>query len=166
MKEEKTLFIIRHGKSTWDYPGVSDIDRPLKDRGIKDAHEMAGRIVKMQLMPDCIVSSPAARALHTSIIFARVLNFSADEIIINEDLYHADSYQCLSVIKETDDSRNALMIFGHNPGFTELVNMLSRLELDNLPTTGLAILKFNTDNWKGISRKSLTSESFDSPHNP
>ena len=165
MAEEKTLFIVRHGKSTWDYPAVSDIDRPLKDRGIKDAYDMADRILKIGIMPDVIISSPAVRALHTAIIFSRVLQLPPDEIIINQDLYLAEYDEILSVITATDNSRKSLMIFGHNPGFTELANHLSGLNIDNVPTTGLVQLTFTTESWKGISRKCLSSEFFDSPHN-
>ena len=165
MAGEKTLFIVRHGKSSWDYPAVSDIDRPLKDRGIKDAYEMANRILKKEFRPDSIISSPAVRALHTAIIFSRVLEFPCDEIIINQDIYLADVQEIMSVITATDDSRKALMIFGHNPGLTELANFLSGLNIENLPTTGLIILKFKTESWKGINRKCLSGELFDSPHN-
>jgi phosphohistidine phosphatase len=165
MTAEKVLFIVRHGKSSWELPSVSDIDRPLKDRGIKDAYDMANRMLKLASLPDAIISSPAVRALHTAIIFSRVLDFPADEIIINQDLYLAEHNEIMSVIAATDDSRKSLMIFGHNPGFTDLCNYLSGLKLDNLPTTGMVILKFKTENWKGVNKKCLSSEFFDSPHN-
>lgn len=165
MAGEKTLFIVRHGKSTWDYPGVADIDRPLKDKGISDAYEMAKRIAVKNICPDSIISSPAARALHTAIIFSRVFDFPADEIIINQDLYLAEIQEIMSVITATDDSRKSLMIFGHNPGFTDLADYLSTLNIENVPTTGLVQLKFKTESWKGISKKSLTGEFFDFPQN-
>jgi len=165
MAGEKILFIVRHGKSTWDYPGVDDIDRPLKDRGISDAYEMAGRISGTGTLPDAIISSPAARALHTAIIFSRVLNFSPDEISIDQDLYLADTREIMTVIKSTDNSRNSLMIFGHNPGFTELANYLSSLNIENVPTCGLVRLKFKTESWNGIGKKCLADEFFDFPQN-
>lgn len=165
MTGEKTLFVVRHAKSSWDYPAVSDIDRPLKERGIKDAYEMANRVLKKACLPDSIISSPALRALHTAIIFSRVITFPADEIIINQDLYISQADQILSVIMATDNSRKSLMIFGHNPGFTELVNYLTELEIDNLPTTGLVMIRFKTDMWKGISKKCHIVEYFDFPHN-
>lgn len=165
MKGEKILFIVRHGKSTWDYPGVADIDRPLKDRGINDAYEMAKRILKKNIRPDSIISSPAARALHTAIIFSRVFEYSTDEIIINQDLYLADAAEIMAVITATDNSRKSLMIFGHNPGFTEIANFLSGLNIENLPTAGLVMLKFNTESWKGVSKKCLADEFFDFPQN-
>jgi phosphohistidine phosphatase len=165
MTGEKTLLIVRHGKSTWDYQSVSDIDRPLKDRGIGDAYAAAASILRKSYMPDAMISSPAVRALHTAIIFSRVMGFPPQEIIINQDLYLAGYDQILSVVKSTDDSRRAIMIFGHNPGFTDLVNYLSDLRIDNLPTSGTVALRFSIDKWKDISRKLLKDSYFESPHN-
>lgn len=159
----KHLFIVRHAKSTWDYPTISDIDRPLKDRGIKDAYEIANKVLIRAVLPDAIISSPAVRALHTAIIFARVINFPAEEIIINQDFYMADPSETLRIINETDDSRKSLMIFGHNPGFTELANYLSGMDIENIPTSGLVHLTFSTSKWKDISRKNLSGELFDVP---
>ncbi len=163
MAIEKNLFIVRHGKSSWDYPSVSDIDRPLKDRGIDDAYDMAKRLLKMEARPDAMISSPAVRALHTAIIFSRILEIPPDEIIINQDLYLADVDDIVSVIRATDNSRNSLMIFGHNPGFTDLANHLSGLNVPNVPTTGLVWLKFKTESWMDIGKKRLSSEYFDFP---
>ena len=165
MAADKILIIVRHGKSTWDYPGIADFDRPLKDRGIKDAYDMALRLKKHEILPDGIISSPAIRALHTAVIFSKVLEFPAENININQDLYLAEVDGIMSVVNGTDNSKDSLMIFGHNPGFTELVNYLSNLNLDNLPTSGIAILQFKTDNWAAIGKKCLSGEIFDSPHN-
>ncbi len=165
MPAEKTLFIVRHGKSTWEYPSVLDIDRPLKDRGIKDAYAAAERILERGVLPDAMITSPAARAMHTAIIFSRVTGFPPSEIVINQDLYLADTERILEVIRSTDDSRSCLMIFGHNPGFTELVNELSDRYTDNLPTAGVATLRFRTDKWEEISRRNLSGSHIDSPHN-
>jgi phosphohistidine phosphatase len=165
MAGEKKLFIVRHGKSSWDCPSVSDIDRPLKDCGIKDAYEMANRILLKGNLPDAIISSPAVRALHTAIIFSRVLKFPPDEIVINQDLYLADPVEIIKVIRNTDDSRKSLMIFGHNPGFTELANYLSGLNIENVPTSGMVLLTYKTDKWKEISKEYLAGDFIDFPKN-
>jgi len=165
MNKEKILIIVRHGKSSWDQKSVSDIDRPLKDRGVKDAYEMANRILKKGIRPDCIISSPALRALHTSIIFSRVFDFPVNEIIINQDMYLSEPDRILTIINETSNSIDSVMIFGHNPALTELVNYLSELDIDNLPTTGLVMLRFSSDNWKGINKNCHKLEYFDFPHN-
>lgn len=164
MAGEKILFIVRHGKSGWDYTGIEDIDRPLIERGIRDAHTMAEKLVKRGILPDCIISSPAIRAAHTAIIFSRVTGFPEKDIKLDEDLYLAETNDILKVVSGTEKTFNALMIFGHNPGFTELVNYLSGFRLDNLPTAGLVMLKFKTDSWKEINKKNLISEFFDSPN--
>lgn len=164
MPGEKNLIIIRHGKSSWDYPSVSDFDRPLKDRGISDAHEMAGRLLQKDILPDLIFSSPALRALSTAMIFCREFKFPAEEIKIHENLYLAEADEILLIVKSASDSANSIMIFGHNPGFTDLVNLLSSLNIENLPTCGLAVLKFNTESWKTIGRSCLRSEFIDFPH--
>jgi len=143
MAGEKVLFIVRHGKSGWDYPSVADIDRPLIDRGIRDGYDMANRTLNKKFQPQLIISSPAIRALHTATIFSRVLGLTPDRISIKEEIYLAEKQEILSVIAAADNLLQSLMIFGHNPGFTDLVNHLSGLRLDNLPTTGFVMLKFD-----------------------
>ena len=159
----KTLFIVRHGKSAWDQTGISDIDRPLKDRGIRNAYEIAETLKKKHTKPDAIYSSPAARALNTAIIFSRVLEVPSDHLYVKEDLYLADLSEIIDVIKETDTSINSVMVFGHNPGFTDLANYLSELRLQNLPTAGLVCLQFNIKTWDEIDKRKLASSYFDFP---
>lgn len=159
----KSLYIVRHGKSAWDYDSVDDIDRPLKMRGISDGYRMAGRLLQQKLMPDLMVSSNACRAFHTATIFHRVLNMDAENLRINPGLYLSGVDGILNVIYGIDDKINSLMIFGHNPGFTEVSNYLSTMSIDNVPTTGVVNLIFDTENWVSISRDILVNESFDFP---
>ncbi len=165
MSLNKTLFIVRHGKSTWDYHGVDDIDRPLKERGIRNASEMAGYIKKQNIFPEMIYSSPAARAVNTALIFARIFDFPEDKFFIKNDLYMSDTDDILNVISETSAKVGSLMIFGHNPGFTDLANYLSELRLANIPTSGLVILDFSCEEWKGIGRSNLISGISEFPNN-
>lgn len=144
---------------------VADIDRPLKERGIKDAHNIAGRVKKKGQIPQQILSSPAIRALHTAIIFSRILQVPDANIIISNGLFHADSPGIINIIGNTPVHIDSLMIFGHNPSFTTLSNILSNLSLSNVPTTGLVKLVFNTDSWQKIGRNNLVEESFDFPSN-
>jgi phosphohistidine phosphatase len=161
----KRLYIVRHGKSTWDLEGIKDIDRPLKERGINDAHKMADFLDQNLDKPELIISSNAIRALHSAVIFHRVLGLPASTLTIDPDLYHADTGEILDVIYPVDDTIDRLMIFGHNPGFTDFVNYLSNLNLMNLPTTGLVTLDFEIDSWTEISRGNLMKERFDFPGN-
>lgn len=159
----KRLFIIRHGKSAWDYESAGDIDRPLKIRGMEDGLRMAKRIKEMRLIPELIVSSNANRALHTASIFQRVLELPKDHFLLEPDLYLADVDEILNVIFGLEEEFSSIMLFGHNPGFTEVTNYLSRLNLMNMPTTGMAILEFDTDKWTEIARDKLKYEYFDFP---
>lgn len=159
----KKLIIVRHGKSSWGYENVADIDRPLKNKGIRNSYEMAARIHDRNHVPDIIVSSPAIRALHSAIIFLRVLKVPLDKLYVDELYYHASDKELLEKIKLTDDKVNTLMIFGHNPTFTSLANKFAKNEIDNIPTTGVVALKFATDTWNQISSKKLIEEEFDYP---
>ncbi|MCK4921029.1 MAG: histidine phosphatase family protein [Bacteroidales bacterium] len=159
----KTLIIVRHGKSDWDFRSVKDIDRTLKERGINDGYTMANRLLEKDLIPEIIVSSTANRAFHSALIFSRVLNIDGDRIIPDKNLYLSYEEDILSVIYGCNDDINSLMIFGHNPGFTDLANYLSHLNISNVPTTGIVILNFDVDSWSEISKSNLTNEYFDYP---
>ncbi len=159
----KTLYIVRHGKSSWDYDNVKDIDRPLKEKGIRDAAEMAGRLRDMGRKPERIISSPATRALHTATIFQRILQVSGTNFKLDEDIYDASRDDLLGVIYGIPDSTNSVMIFGHNPGMSHLAGMLTTLKLDHLPTTGLVIIDFETEKWTMINKQLVSYQYFDYP---
>jgi phosphohistidine phosphatase len=163
MKSYKQLFIVRHGKSSWEYENVDDIDRPLKVRGINDAYAMAKRLESRNKHPQLIISSPANRALHTSTIFARVLKYPLFNLRLNEVIYNGGEDEILQLIKETDDSVSSLMIFGHNPVFTDLSNLFLKDELDKLPTAGITSLNFKAEKWKDISAENVSTELVDYP---
>ncbi|MCF8380943.1 MAG: histidine phosphatase family protein [Bacteroidales bacterium] len=159
----KTLMIVRHGKSDWEFHSVKDIDRTLKERGINDGYFVANKILKKGVIPEIIISSTANRAFHTALIFSRVLGIKSASIIADESLYLSDVDEILSVIYACDDSLDRVMIFGHNPGFTELTNYLSHLNISNLPTTGVATLVFDTDSWTEISKSKVINEDIEYP---
>jgi len=161
----KTLYIVRHGKSSWDYSNISDIDRPLKKRGINDAYDMSSRLKDSGNIPDLIITSPAARALHTAVIFSRVLEIPENRIVMNYDLYMAEENNILDVVYGIDDDVNSAMIFGHNPGFTEFANYVTRMRINNVPTTGLVHADYDIDNWNMISKHKIIEEDFDYPKN-
>jgi phosphohistidine phosphatase len=154
----KTLVIIRHGKSTWDYEGISDYDRPLKETGIFNTIAIAQRIKGMGINPNLMISSPANRALHTALIVAREMHYPLEKVTISPILYSESDDEVLVSIKNTDNQLNCIFIFGHNPVFTDLPNRFLQKPIENLPTSGAVILKFETSIWKDISKKSLNSE--------
>jgi len=148
----KTLFIIRHAKSSWDASNVDDFDRPLNERGKRDAPRMGKRFKEKDIHPDLMVSSPAKRALSTAKKIAEVLKYKKDDIKSDRRLYHADEETILTVIRELKDNRNVVMLFGHNPGLTEFVNSLmdGSQDIDNIPTCGVVAFQFSIEHWTEI----------------
>ena len=147
----KTIIFVRHGKSSWDYQ-VGDMDRPLKERGIKDAHLVANHLNSQGYTIDFAYSSPANRALHTGLIFLRTLHYNFDQFQVTDKLYDFSGETVLQFIKSTSNEIATILIFGHNFAFTNLVNSLGDTYIENLPTSGMAILEWNIDNWTEIRK--------------
>lgn len=145
----KTLIIVRHAKSSWEYI-VDDKDRPLKLRGIKDAHLVANHIADKIETPEVIFSSIANRALHTCAIFTRTLKYPFDKVIIKEDMYDFGGSGLLETVKSCDDSVKTLMVFGHNHAITAVANTYGSQIFDNVPTSGTVVIQFDVDSWEKI----------------
>lgn len=146
----KTLYVVRHAKSSWDDPLLDDFSRPLNDRGKKDAPRMGKRLKKKKVLPDLILVSPARRTLATAKKIAEVLDYAEEKIKTDSALYHASSKVLLSKIKRASDAADIIMIVGHNPGLTEFVNELMDQEFDNIPTCGIAACTLDVDSWKEV----------------
>jgi len=159
----KTLYVVRHAKSSWDYEDISDIDRPLSIRGINDASGMADRLKSKGEIPSLMITSPACRAFHTATIFAKTLKFPCEQIIIAEKIYPGSLPEVLNIIEKVGDSYSSVMIFGHNPTITGLANHFLKHEVDNVPTSGIVILKFPGDTWKDLRDLKPKSEVVDFP---
>jgi phosphohistidine phosphatase len=147
----KTIILVRHGKSSWEFD-VSDRQRSLKSRGIRDAKLVIDQFIKHSDFPDKIFSSPAKRALSTCEIFVKALNLPESSIIIEEELYDFGGESVVDFIKNLSDSFSHIMIFGHNHAFTSIANIFGSIFIDNLPTSGLVKIKFEVDNWKEIKK--------------
>ncbi len=159
----KTLHIVRHGKSSWDFENISDIDRPLSPRGINNAYMMAKKLSERKTKPDLFITSPANRALYTTIIFARVLKFPYEKIRISESIYMGYTDNLIELIQKQDKSVSTILIFGHNPTFTALANQLMDHNLDNIPTSGIVSLDFEIETWEQLSTKPPKNYFFDYP---
>jgi phosphohistidine phosphatase len=157
------LHLVRHGKSSWEYSQTADIDRPLTERGIENATAMAKRFFAGYTIPDVIITSPAIRALHTAVIFARTLHLPFSSIQISENIYTSDEEGLLEMIRNLPPLYTRLMFFGHNPTFTDLANHFLRQKIDNLPTAGMVSMAFNAPDWNAITPGTLVSEYFDYP---
>lgn len=149
----RTLYLVRHAKSSWKYPELEDRHRPLKNRGENDAHIM-GKILKgKSIKPGLVISSPAKRAIETAYLFAEELGYSKDKIEQNDNLYFSGMPQILEVIQLTKDQYDDLFVFGHNPDTLDLVNTYAPTSFDNVPTSGVACIQFDVDSWQDITLK-------------
>lgn len=146
----KTLYLVRHAKSSWKFPEFSDHDRPLNKRGKRDAPDMGQRLVLSNILPDLFISSTANRTFTTAQIIASKTGYTSEEIIPNSDLYHADPTEILEVIQKVDNKHESLMLFGHNPGFTWTANQLANLSIKNIPTCGVLSISFSVENWAKV----------------
>jgi phosphohistidine phosphatase len=159
----KSLHIVRHGKSSWDFEDISDIDRPLSPRGINNAYLMAKKLSERKVVPDLFLTSPANRALYTSIIIARILKFPYEKIIIEDNIYVGYNEDLIDMIRSQKDSLSHIFIFGHNPAFTSLANHLMDHYLDNIPTAGVVSLTYNINSWEEIGKVKPEKDFFDYP---
>jgi phosphohistidine phosphatase len=146
----KTLYIIRHAKSSWDDPALDDFDRPLNERGKTDAPRMGKRLKEKDVHPGAVISSPAKRAFSTAKRICEAVGFPKNNIVSEPKLYHASSTQIISVITTLPDKYDNVFIFGHNPGFTDFVNEVGNVEIDNIPTCGVIVLSFPMSTWDEI----------------
>lgn len=160
----KTLIVVRHAKSSWDDPELSDFKRPLNDRGERDAPKMAKRLKEKNFAINTVVSSPAVRALATCHVFVDVLGFPKKQVQEIRGLYHAGDEMILGVVKGlTDNNQDVAMLFGHNPGLTQFVNNLVDEDIDNIPTTGIVCCKLKIERWRDAKWGCGEMEFFDWP---
>ncbi len=151
----KEIIVVRHAKSDWGNEGLKDIDRCLNERGYTDAYHLATWFSKNKKSPDLLLSSTATRALSTALIFARAMEQPISKFALEPDIYEAETETLLKVLRQQNDEAKSLMLFGHNPGLTNLCNELAdEFYMDNLPTCGMVFLQFECSKWKELKSKS------------
>ncbi|MCL4779506.1 MAG: histidine phosphatase family protein [Gammaproteobacteria bacterium] len=159
----RRLTLLRHAKSSWQESGVSDHDRPLNQRGERDAPVMGRRLLARGARPSLILCSTALRARHTAQIIARELGYPAEFLQREPELYLATPEQIMAVIARQADSFRNIIVCGHNPGLTELANRLTGSDIDNIPTCGLVEIELNLASWADIAAASGTRQLYDYP---
>ena len=147
----KKLILIRHSKSSWKDISLTDFNRPLNRRGKSDGPLMADYLNTKMIKIDYLHSSNSVRTLETSKFFTDRIKF--DKIKYDESLYHSSSSSILNMIRNYSDNFSSAMIIAHNPGMTNLINEITNICLDNLPTTGLAEIDFSCLKRNDISSK-------------
>ena len=159
----KTLYLVRHAKSDRGIADLEDIDRPLNARGYINAHAMGKILKEKKYHPELIVSSPAVRAISTALIFARIFKHPLEKIKVEHGIYEADPDDCISTIRQLDNTHKSVMLFGHNPTLTFVVNKLTEFNIEHLPTTAVVCIDFTAGNWNDIEKGQIRF--FDFPKN-
>lgn len=159
----KILTLVRHAKSSWENSNISDRERPLNERGKRDAPIMGKRIVAAGIRPSLILSSPAVRAWKTAKIVAQEIGYPREFLQKESSLYLASLNKLIDVLKAQDSEFNSVMIVGHNPGLTDFANYLSPGVTDNLPTAGVVSVSFAADDWNLHAAPKTELLSYDYP---
>jgi phosphohistidine phosphatase len=161
----KSLILVRHAKSDWGNLELDDFERPLNDRGKRDAPAMAHRLLDKKAKPDAFIASPAKRAAKTAKIFAEEMKVKKEKIIFKPELYLAGPEVFYTVIENADDSFETIAVFSHNEGITHFANMLTNARVDNIPTSGVFAIKINANSWKDFRKAEKEFWFFDYPKN-
>jgi len=146
----KTLYIARHAKSSWNNPGLEDHERPLLEKGKKRTRYIVNYLLENKCSIDLIMSSHAVRANETAKIIAHGLSYPDDKIMVSRSLYFGHPDNFFDVFYDLSDDVESLMMVGHNPGFTTFANYFLDKKIDNLPTSGVVCIEFDTDSWENI----------------
>jgi len=145
----KTLLIIRHAK-TEQKNYDQDFERELTERGEKDCKLMSDRLKSQNVTPDLVKISPSKRTVQTAAHFEKHLKWKSESIEFVPELYNASHHVLFKAITGTDNAIDIIAIVAHNPGITDLFNYVGTSVIDNLPTTGIGLFTFETDDWNKL----------------
>lgn len=159
----KTIVLVRHAKSSWDDISLSDEERPLTDRGRKNAPEMARRLLKKKIPIDVILSSPAERAKATADFFAKEYDIKKKKIILVPGLYMAAHDAFVKTIREAPPEANSIALFSHNNGITQFANALSAARIDHMPTCSVFVVNVDIQDWRAFEPGKTQFLFFDYP---
>jgi len=139
----KRLFLIRHAKSSWGQPDLSDFDRPLNKRGKRNGSEMAVRLARLSVVPDLILASSAKRAKKTARYMAKGTGYPKENIQYNDGLYMGSMETYLTLLEKSFKKVNTVFLVGHNFTITDLAEYLSGASITNVPTCGVVALEYS-----------------------
>jgi phosphohistidine phosphatase len=155
----KHIIFIRHAKSEWEYDFLKDIDRPLNERGYRDAYQMSNWFLNNKKLPQLILTSTATRALSTALMFARTLNFNMTNFVLNETIYESSEQNIIFLLQQLNNNVNEVMLFGHNPFVSNICNSLTQqVSFNEIPTCGITHLSIDVKSWVDIETKKAKIE--------
>ncbi len=159
----KTLYIVRHAKSSWDYPELPDEKRPLLEKGKKRTKRIIDDLLRREVYVDLIISSPAVRAIETAKILGKALRHTGEEIQKDSMLYFVDAERLFNLFFDLPSGVDNLMIVGHNPTLTNFANHFLTKKVDSIPTSAVVCIDFETDKWEDIDRMNSKLRFFITP---
>ena len=160
---KRTVLLVRHGKACSLDAFEKDIDRVLTERGVNDGYKVAKNILEQGIKPDLILASPATRACHSALIFTRAMNTGTGIVKVIENMYYGSEPKMLDEISALPYEVKVVALFGHNPAISDLAEKLTAGATHFLPTTGVAIINYNIENWKDIHKSDPKDFDFVTP---
>ncbi len=163
----KKLILLRHAKSSWNDATLSDFDRPLNKRGLRDAPDMAQRLFLKDCLPDKVLCSPAKRTRETAAIMIEVLGVEKQRLTYVDSIYEASPGDLMAAIESQDDTTDQLMLIGHNPAMEYLASMLNQGQRLTMATC--AVCEFaiqGVSSWKELASAQIELAYHDFPKNP
>jgi len=146
----KTVYVMRHAKSSWGEPGLDDFDRPLLEKGKKRTRTIIEYLLQKGIKPGLIVSSPAVRASETAQILAHGLSIDKESLRFDKSIYTSDAERLEDIFYDLPKQVDSLMLIGHNPAVTNFVNPYLENKIDALPTSAVVAIQFNTNEWEKV----------------
>ena len=146
----KTLILIRHAKSSWNNPSLTDFDRPLNKRGIRDAPKVGTAIEQAGISFDRVLCSDARRTRQTLALLSQGVTIDRDVIEYLPDMYGASAHHLLSCITEQSDTDSCIALVGHNPGMEDLANNLADEHVGAMSTCNVIQIEFDCDSWSDL----------------
>jgi phosphohistidine phosphatase len=146
----KTLYLIRHAKSDWAVANLPDFDRPLNNRGKRDAPFMGKQLKELGITPNAIICSPANRAKQTVKYICSEIDFPFNKVQFVDSIYNSSVENLALVLNNLSNKYNTVFLVGHNPGLTELSDYLTEDYLDNISTCGIVKIELEINDWKEI----------------
>lgn len=146
----KTLYLVRHGKSSWNHKDLTDEQRPLLVKGENNTKSLSDNIHKKNIKLDLIISSHAVRAYETAKIIAASLKYPEKEIKTDRQVYFADGEGLFNPLYDLPNEINSVMLVGHNPAITNFANQFIEDKIDSMPTSAAICISLKIDNWHDI----------------
>lgn len=169
LAQTKTIYLVRHAKSSHDNPDLIDFDRPLSKRGHQDAKFMSGVLKRRGISPEVMISSPSKRTVQTSNYFKDALYKDYLKLELDSNLYRCSPMTLIHRLSTLSDTKNSVMIFGHNPATTKAANFLQEDTLfQNVPTCGIVAIEIKVNSWAKVQKVKGSLQFFEYPkkHKP